>query len=248
MKILFTTIFVLTLVFSIHGLTTKKNRNMLRTTLITPSQANKDALGEAAYYAVLASSTTTNAGVTTVVGSIGVYPGTAIAGDAIILKSGDLHAADPYSLAAQESLLTAYNKLKDLLLPTPEIMIEVDLAGKILLPGVYKFNGEAHLDLGATLTLDANHDVNAIWVFQIASALITSLNSKVIMINEGDPLNVYWQIGSSATIFKSTEMVGNLVAYTAISFGDGATLRGRALAKNAAVTMISNSIDASPYI
>ena len=98
------------------------------------------------------------------------------------------------------------------------------------------------MSVGPPLILDANGIPNAEWVFKIGSTLITSVGSRAEVIGGGSPLNVYWKVGSSASIKGNTTMVGNIVALTSISFGTIATLKGRALALNGAITMLANYI------
>ena len=209
----------------------------------TPTQKNIDILGNAAVYAVLAGSTTTNSGQTTIIGTLGVSPSTGIAGTAVTLIGGSFHAGDPHSLNAQDSLTYAYNFLAGLAKGTD--LTGTDLVGLTLRPGNYGFTSSAFLSAGI-LTLDANGNADAEWVFQIGSTLITSTGAEVRVIGGGSPFNVYWQVGSSATISQNTKMVGNIVALASISFGVDAILQGRALARNSAVNMISNYIASAP--
>ena len=213
--------------------------------LPTSSQQNIDILGSAAVYAVLAGSTTTNANQTTIVGSLGVSPLTSIAGTAVTLIGGSFHAGDPHALLAQGSLTYAYNLLAGLAKGTD--LSGIDLMGLVLLPGHYGFTSCAFLSAGI-LTLNANGNANAEWVFQIGSTLITRAGAQVQVIGGGSPFNVYWQVGSSATISENTKMVGNIIALASISFEINATLKGRALARNGAVTMDSNFIASVPCI
>ena len=241
-----TLLFVLLTIMSANCLRVSNGKNFIKTfltetyTSITPTQANVAVLGKAADYAVLAGSRTTNEGSTTVVGTLGVSPGTAIAGTAVTMVDGEFHAGDAHSLAAQNDLTTAYNNLAN----TPRAVNKTgtDLMGLTLTPGTYKYNVACFLSAGI-LTLDAQNDPNAKWIFQIGTTLITAVNSSVRVINGGSALNVYWQVGSAATFNTSTVMVGNVIAYSAISFGTGATLHGRALARVGEVNMLSNVIE-----
>jgi len=212
-------------------------------TSIVPTPENLDVFGKAASYAILAGSTTTNSGETTVVGSVGVSPGTAVAGTQFKLVNGEIHAGDTYSLEAQTDLTVAYNKLAGI--PGAINKTGTYLDGLTLAPGVYKYNLDCFLNAGA-LTLDAKGDANAKWVFQIGTSLITAVGTQVKMIGGGSALNVYWQVGSSATFKTGAVMIGNVVAYSSISFGTGATLQGRALARLGAVTMLANVIQVKP--
>ena len=115
-----------------------------------------------------------------------------------------------------------------------------DLGGLTLVPGVYCFSSSAQLT--GALTLDAEGDPNAVWVFQIGSTLTTASNSSVLLINGGQACNVFWQVGSSATLGTTTSFVGNILALTSITLNTGANVSGRALARNGAVTLDTNTI------
>jgi len=118
---------------------------------------------------------------------------------------------------------------------------DLTLAGT-LFPGVYSFAGGA-ATLSGAVTLDGQGNANAAWVFQIASTLITSSGSAVNVIKTGSGAGLYWNVGSSATLDTTTSFQGNILALTSISLLNGATIGcGRALADNAAVTMIANTI------
>jgi len=156
-----------------------------------------------------------------------------------LLKGGSFHAGDAQALIAQDSLTYAYNLLAGLAKGTD--LTGTDLVGLVLPPGNYGFTSSAFLSAGI-LTLDAGGNPDAMWVFQITSTLITSVGARVIVINGGSPFNVYWQVGSSASIFGYTQMVGNIIALIDISLGVSATLTGRALARVGSVNMLSNVI------
>jgi len=212
------------------------------TTSINPTQENTNVLGKAAEYAVLAGGRTTNAGATTIVGSLGVSPGISIDGTAVKMVDGQFHT-DANSLTAQLDLTTAYNNLANI--PNGVVMSGTDLVGLTLGPGLYKYDVACFLSAGI-LTLDAKGDANAKWTFQIGTTLITAVNSSMLVINGGSALNVYWQVGTSATFKTSSVVVGNIIAYASISFGTYATLKGRALARTGEVTMLANVIEIKP--
>jgi len=208
-------------------------------TTVIPTQANIEVLGSAAQFAVLGGSTVTNAGASTVTGSIGVSPGTAIAGTPIKQIDGEVHAGDPISLKAQNDVITAYNSLTNQI---GSINITgQDLGGMILVPGVYKFNATCTLTTGI-LTLDGQGNPNAKWIFQIGSTLTTGLNTSVMMINGGSALNVYWQVGSSATLLADSKICGNIIAYASVTLGSLTELKGRAIARVGAVTLVANTV------
>ncbi len=113
-----------------------------------------------------------------------------------------------------------------------------DLGGLTLSPGVY--TSTSTLGITGTLTLDAGGNPNAQFIFQIASALTTATSSSVVLINSAQASNVFWQMGTSATLGTTSNFAGNLLALSSISLGTGAVLEGRALARNGAVTLLSN--------
>lgn len=198
-------------------------------------------LGTAQSYAVLASSTLTNIGPSNVVGDIGVSPGTAITGFPPGTVIGAVHAGDAAAAQARTDVVTAYNVLASDACDLD--LTGQDLGGLTLAPGVYCLSSAAQLT--GALTLDAQGNPAAVFVFQIGSTLTSAANSSVMMINGGQPCNVFWQVGSSATVGAGTAFVGDILALTSITLSTGATVSGRALARNGAVTMDSNQIVAA---
>lgn len=208
-------------------------------------QANAASiLGTADSFAVLGGSTVTNTGSTTITGNVGVYPGSAITGfPPGSVSGGTIHGPDAVSQQAQSDVTTAYVGLANM--PYTSDLTGQDLGGLTLSPGVYHFNSLAQLT--GTLTLDAQGNNNAFWVFQIGSTLTTASSSVVQVINPGsnDGVDdgVFWQVGSSATLGTSTAFEGNILALASITMNTSATiLNGRAFAQTAAVTMDSNVI------
>jgi hypothetical protein len=196
-------------------------------------------LGTADSYAVLAGQTVTNTGPSTINGDLGVTPGAAIAGFPPGTVNGTVHAADAVALQAQSDLTTAYN---DAAGRTPPAAVPSDLGGLTLTGGVYK--SASALQLTGALTLDAQGDPNTVFIFQAASTLITASASHVNLINGAQPCNVFWQVGSSATLGTSSVFVGNIMALTSISMNNAVTVQGRALARNGSVTLINDTISA----
>lgn len=197
-------------------------------------------LGTAGTFAVLAGSTVTNTGPSVISGNVGVAPGTAVTGfPPAVITNGVLHAADTVALQAQSALTLGYN---DAAGRTPATTVSSDLGGQTLAPGVYQ--AAAGLGLGGTLTLDAAHDANAVFIFQAGSTLITASNSTVRLINDASPCNVYWQVGSSATLGAGSVFVGNVLALTSATVETGATVSGRVLARNGQVSLDTNVITA----
>ena len=196
-------------------------------------------LGTAASFAVLAGTTVTNTGPSVISGDVGVSPGTAITGfPPGIVVDGSLHAADAVAAGAQADTTIAYN---DAAGRTPVTTVTADLGGRTLVSGVY--SGGA-LGLTGTVTLNAQGDPNAVFIFQAASTLITSSASVVALEGEASACNVFWQVGSSATLGTGSVFVGTVLALTSISATTGTTVAGRLLARNGAVTLDTNTITA----
>lgn len=204
-----------------------------------PLMATAPSLGTASSFAVLGGSTVTNTGSTAVHGDLGVSPGNAVTGfPPGTVVGGTIHAADALAGQAQADTTTAYNQLAGQ--PCTADMTGQDLGGKTLTAGVYCFSSSAQLT--GALTLNAQGSADAVFVFKIGSALTTASGSSVVIINGGSPCNVYWQIGSSATIGTTTAFSGNILALTSITLNTGAGVSGRALARNGAVTLDTNNI------
>jgi type VI secretion system secreted protein VgrG len=197
-------------------------------------------LGTAGSFAVLAGTGITNTGPTTITGDIGTFPTATITGLTSITLSGTNHAGDSVTQTAKTDLTTAYTTAAG---EGPTTAVGADLVGQTLKPGVY--NSASAVGLSGVLTLDAAGDPNAVWVFQAGSTLITASGSKVVMLNGAQACNVYWQVGSSATLGTNSTFTGTILALTDISLQTGATVDGRVLARNGAVTMDTNTITRS---
>jgi hypothetical protein len=194
-------------------------------------------LGSAANFAVLAGATVTSTGLTVITGDLGLSPGTAVTGFPPGIVNGALHTGDATAAIAKTDLLTAINTANALTLP---ILIAGDLGGRTLVPGLYK--STSSLAVTGALTLDAQGDPNAVWVFQIASTLTTLTGSQIILTGGAQASNVFWVIGSSATLGTTSVFKGTIMAYASITITTGATVDGRALAEVGAVTLDSNII------
>ena len=199
-------------------------------------------LGTEQDFAVLAGSTVTNTGSSVIAGSVGVNPGSAVTGfPPGLVVGGTIHAADAQSLQAQNDTVTAYNNLAGQACDFD--LTGQDLGGMTLVTGVYCFSSSAQLT--GTLTLNAAGNPNAVWVFKTGSTLTTASGSSVVLTNGAQPCNVFWQVGSSATLGTATAFVGNILALTSITLNTGANLSGRALARNGAVTLDTNNVSVS---
>jgi hypothetical protein len=150
-------------------------------------------LGTADSFAVLAGSTITNTGPTTITGDVGLHPGTAVTGFDSVTLDGEQHIDDAVAEQAKVDLVAAYD---DAAGRTPVTTVATELGGATLLGGVYD-SETGTFGITGTLTLDAEGDPNTVWVFQAASTLITATDSGVDLINGADACNVYWQVGSS---------------------------------------------------
>jgi hypothetical protein len=195
-------------------------------------------LGTAGNFAVLANSTATNTGSTVIYGNLGVWPGTEVTGFPPGVITGTVHAGDAAAQQAQSDTTIAYLDVEGR--PCDVDLTGTDLGGLTLVPGVYCFAESAQLT--GQLILDAQNNTNAFFIFQIGSTLTTASNSSVMMINSGNDCNIFWQVGSSATLGISTEFAGNILALTSVTLNTGADVFGRTLAQNGAVTMDTNDI------
>ena len=194
-------------------------------------------LGTASNFAVLAGATVTSTGLTVITGDLGLSPGTAVTGFPPGVVNGALHTGDPTAAIAEADLTNAVNVATALPLP---ILLAGDLGGRTLVPGLYK--STSSLAVTGALTLDAQGDPNAVWVFQIASTLTTLTGSQIILTGGAQAANIFWVVGSSATLGTASVFKGTIMAYASITITTGATLDGRALARTGAVTLDSNII------
>ena len=200
-------------------------------------------LGKTQSFAVLGGASVTNTGSTVIIGDVGVSPGTVVSGFPPGTETGGtIHATDAVAGQAQIDNTAAYLNLAGQT-PVTQSLTGTDLGGQTLVPGVYSFSSSAQLT--GALTLDAGGNSAAVWVFQIGSTLTTASGSSVVLINGAAPCNVFWQVGSSATLGTTTNFVGNVFALTSITLVTGATVEGRLLAQNGSVTMDSNTVSIS---
>ena len=204
----------------------------------SPALAQGPSLGAAQSFAVLGASTVTSAGASTITGDLGVSPGTAVTGFPPATMTGTRHAGDAVALQAQGDLTAAYNACAGA--TSTATLTGQDLGGRTLTPGVYTFAASAPLN--GVLTLDAQGNPNAVFIFQIGSTLLAAINSSVNVINGAQDGNVFWQVGSSATLAAGVDFRGNIIALASITLSQGTQVHGRALARTGAVSMDTSSV------
>ncbi|MGC2301788.1 Ig-like domain-containing protein [Candidatus Binatus sp.] len=203
------------------------------TTGLTTTGQSPVNLGAAATYAILAATTVTAPGPIVVNGDLGLSPGTSVTGFPPAVVNGSTNIDNTAAAAAQASLLTAYNDLFDL--PAGATKTG-NIGGTTLTPGIYTAPSTSLAVSSGNLTLDAQGDTNAVWIFQIGTTLDVTPGLQVILANGAQASNIFWQVGSSATIDTTAVMQGNILAAVSVTVNGGATLNGRALALTGAVT------------
>lgn len=193
-------------------------------------------LGTAGSFAVLAGAGITNTGATTITGDVGTFPTPSETGFGTVTLNGANHTGDAVTQQAKTDLTTGYNTAAG---AGPGTAVPTELGGRTLTPGVYT---GTTLGLTGTLTLNTLGDPDAVFVFQTASTLVTASSSAVTVLNGGVACNVFWQVASSATLGTGSHMIGSVLALTSITATTGATIDGRLLARNGAVTLDHNTI------
>ena len=198
------------------------------------------SLGAASSFGVLAATTVTNTGNSVVNGSVGVSPGTAVTGfgPGVVNNGAILTGINPIAVQAQLDAAVAYANLATQICDMD--LTGQDMGGKTLGPGVYCFSSS--VGLTGILTLDGQNNPNAAWVFKIGSTITTASASQVVLINGASACNVFFQVGSSATLGTGTQFKGNILALTSITATTGVNLMGRAIALNGAVTLDTNLV------
>jgi len=229
------------LVGSVFFLSTSSNA-------ITPSISK----GSTASFGVLAATTITNTGLSSISGTaggnLGLAPGSAVADSGTLTVSGQRYVAVTEATTAQTDLVTAYNSLSAV---ANTSAITADLGGTTLFSGSH--STASGIQVTDTLTLDAQGDPHAVFIFKAGSTLVTAANSTIALIGGAQACNVYWQVGSSATIGVGSKFVGNVYAVASIAAQTGAQVNGQLLAMNAAVTLdavtiINNLCDSYPVV
>ncbi|MER6785800.1 ice-binding family protein [Streptomyces sp. NPDC000658] len=209
---------------------------------LTPTQALAIAtpvpLATAASFSVLAGQGVTNTGPSLISHDLGTHPNPAISGFPPGQVLGAVHAADAVALQAKADLVTAYNNAAG---QATDFALPAAIGnGQTLLPGVH--TAVSGVGLTGDLILDAAGNPNAVWVFQIPEALTTATSSRVLLTNGASACNVFWQVGSSATLGTTSTFVGTIMALTSITVTTGTNIEGRALARNGSVTLDNNRI------
>ncbi|MHB8190395.1 MAG: ice-binding family protein [Ferrimicrobium sp.] len=195
-------------------------------------------LGTAGSYSVVAGTTVTNTGSTTMAGDLGLYPGSSVTGFPPGIVSGATNVNNTAAIGAKSDTTTAYLNAAG---QSPATQEGVDLAGLTLNPGIYSVPAGAS-NLTGTLTLNGQGDPSAVFIFQMPSTLITSSASKIVLTNSANPCNIFWQVTSSATLGTSSSFQGTVLALTSITAKTSAVVNGRLLARDGAVTLDANVI------
>lgn len=200
-------------------------------------------LNSAANFLVLAGSTVTNTGPTILTGgNLGLSPGSAVTGfpPGTLTPPAAMFLTDPIAAQAQLDLTAAYNYAAGV---QGAAVLPGDLSGLTLAPGVYKTSSTVQLSAG-NVTLDAQGNQDAVFIFQVGSTLTTLGSTQVILTGNAQAKNVFWQVGSSATLGTNSAFSGTILSLQSITLDTGASLHGRALARNGAVTLDSNAVTA----
>jgi hypothetical protein len=208
------------------------------------AQASPVNLATVTPFVALGGAAVTNTGPSVLNGALGVAPGTSLTGfgsPAVVL--GATHNNDAVAHKAQADLTAAYDVAAGQPVSPANDLTGTDLGNRTLTAGAYRYTSDAQLT--GPLTLDAQGDSNAQFVFEITSALTTAPGSSVVLIRGASPCNVFWQVGSSATLDTTTAFQGNLMALTSISLNNGASVIGRVLARNGKISLINNVLDGS---
>jgi len=196
-------------------------------------------LASAASFAVLGGSTVTSTGLTIIYGDLGVSPGTSITGFGPgVVNQGTMYAGGPVAAQAQADLAGGYNYTVALQHPTA---LPADIGGTTIAPGLY--NALTTLGITGTATLDGQGNKNSLFIFQIPDTLTTAVSSRVKLINRANACNVFWQVGTSATLNQGSKFRGTIMAAVSISVSSGVKVRGRLLTESGAVTLIDDRIN-----
>lgn len=201
--------------------------------------AGAPALGAAGSFAVLSSTTVISTGKTDVTGDLGVSPGTAVTGFPPGNLRGTLHANDAAAIRAQLDLATAYTQALGQSLGA--IALSGNLGGQTLTPGVYSASSSLHINSG-DLTLDAQGDPDAVFLFEIGSTLTVSPGRRIILTGGARASNIYWVVGSTVALDSGSQLKGSILAMASIIVGPGASVDGRLLTQSGSVTLDTNAL------
>ncbi len=213
------------------------------TPIVIPVQTTVQStvpLAGAANFALLAGSSVTSTGATTVTGDIGLSPGSSVGGFPPGILVGTMHINNTIASQAKLDLTAAYNDVAGRT-ATDIVTLSGNIGGLTLTPGLYKSTSSIAISSG-DLTFNANGNPNAVFIIQIASTLTTTSGRKVILSGGALASNIFWQVGSSATFGTTSVFKGTVLAMQSITFNTGATIDGRALARTAGVVMAGNTI------
>ena len=211
-------------------------------TVTGAAQSNAPPLGSLSTFAVLAgTSILNNVAGTHVTGNVGLTPGTAVVGITGADITGTLYVNSAEATTAQTDLTSAYNAAQNpTLCTTGHDLSGANLNANVIVPGVWCYTSAA--GLSGTMTLDGGGDANAVFLFQIGSALTTSPDALYVLQNGAQAKNIYWQVSSSATLGVNSKFPGTILAHTSITLDGGAALTGRALASTGTVTLNNNAV------
>lgn len=196
-------------------------------------------LGSTSTFAILAASTVSSTGLSIVNGNLGISAGTAVTGFPPGTLNGTFHLGDPIAAQAQLALTVAYNDAAGR--TAGAVGVAGNLGGQTLTPGLYSSTSSLEISSG-DLTLDAQGDPNGVFIFQTASTLVTTTNRRVILAGGAQAVNVYWQVGSSATLGTGSVFKGNILAQASISVTSGANVEGRLLVRAGGVSLDANVV------
>ncbi|MFA5132447.1 MAG: ice-binding family protein [Candidatus Paceibacterota bacterium] len=194
-------------------------------------------LFSATNFAVLAGSTITNTGSSVINGNLGLNPGTSVTGFPPGTVNGTQYITNAQAAQAQADLVTAYTSANQ----TPVSTIPAELGGTTKVAGVYT-SADGTFGITGQVTLDAQNDPTAVFIFKSASTLTTGVGSNVVLTNGAQACNVFWQVGSSATLGTNSSFKGTIIAMSSITVTTGTNVEGRVLARNGAVTLDTNAI------
>ncbi|RPI01937.1 MAG: DUF3494 domain-containing protein, partial [Calditrichaeota bacterium] len=209
---------------------------MMPAVVVSQTQAPVN-MGTTANFSILAATTITSTGGGTIEQSLGLSPGTAVTGILPAQVGGEWHVADDVAVLAQTDWVAAYG---DAAGRSGAVTVSGDIGGMTLAPGVYE--SMSSLGITGNLTLDAGGNVDAVWIFKVGSTLTTATSSGVILINGANACNIFWAVGTSATLGTSSDFKGNILASETITDNTGASVEGRLLAHTGAVTFNGSEI------